>query len=128
MEKMGIGTKEIELLAKKIDQKEGGKKSNKKNVRMIVKKRLSDALRREKEAKMEYVKDRQRIKETLKPTDGRSRLLWKTFMSVKKEISERAFLTGSIYIFNCQAVNYPSMKCIFHLAYAKILFFKKISQ
>ena len=42
MEKIGIGTREIEQIAKKMDQKDGRKKRNRRNVKLILKNRLKE--------------------------------------------------------------------------------------
>ena len=45
----------------------------------------------EKKVRKEYMEEREKIKRVMKPTDGRSMLLWRTFSSIKKEIIEKDF-------------------------------------
>ena len=85
LEKLKIGTNEIERLAKKIYTKEGKKKRNEKNVQMILKKRLKDAIVEEKKAKENYEKHRKELLKNMRIHDGKSKTLWKTFENIKKE-------------------------------------------
>ena len=61
LEKIKVGTREIELLAKKIEKKDGKRKRNVKNVMLILRDRLKDAMREEKRSKVEYEKDRENL-------------------------------------------------------------------
>ena len=90
--KWQIGTPEIELTAKRMDGKNvDGIARNVKNVKRILKKRISDAVQEEHRARYEYVGNKIKLQKYAKKEKYKGREIMREFKRILKCEAEEAF-------------------------------------